>query len=464
MPARHEAYDPRTARLLEFRSNVAAFLNGGDSPRAYLERCLATIAEREPDVKAFVTIDVERGRRVADESSARYRAGRPLSPVDGMPVGIKDVFATADFPTQKNSPIYAGWQAKYDCAHVYALRRGGAIILGKTTTTQFAIAGQPATRNPFDTARSAGGSSTGSCAAVGARMLPLASGNQGRGSIVRPAGYNACYALKPTQGAINSGGSDEMIASHTVLGFVGGSLADVWETAHFVANAIGGDRGFPGLFGEAALAPAAKPARVIKLETAGWAATDAASKAAFEGLVARLGKVVPVIGRADDQRIEALEQSLAAMPEIILPIIGYDARWPGLFYRDLGRSLLNEEIARYLEPYANASLDDYRAALRRRDALRAQFANIAEIAPLCLAPVQTGPPPPAGENGDPVYGDVTSALGTPAVVLPLLAVAGLPFGVQVMGQAHDDYRLFGWARWIADWARAEARSGRLISI
>ncbi len=372
-----------------------------------------------------------------------------------MPVGIKDIFETADMPTQKNSPIYKDWQGKVDAAHVYALRRGGAVILGKTATTQFATAGQPETRNPYDTTRSAGGSSTGSCAAVGARMLPCASGNQGRGSIVRPAGYNACYAHKPTQGAINSGGSDTMIAFHTVLGFIGGSLADVWETGHYVANTIGGDKGFPGLYGEAALAPSEKPGRIVKLQTAAWAATDERCKAEFERFAAALGKAVPVIGRADDPRIEAFEQALSGMLDIILPLVGLDSRWPGLFYRDLGKGLLNDEIVGYLRPYEHAPLDVYREALRRRDELRVHFAGIRDIAPVFISPVQVGPPPPAGQNGDPAYGDVTAALGTPAVVLPLLAVDELPFGVQALGQAHDDYRLFGWSRWIADWARSD---------
>jgi Asp-tRNA(Asn)/Glu-tRNA(Gln) amidotransferase A subunit family amidase len=445
-------YDPAESRLLEFCAHSRAFVDGADNPRNYLERCLAKISEREPAVKAFVCMNIEGARNAADAATARYRAGRPLSPVDGMPFGVKDIFETADMPTQMNSPIYQGWHSHRDAAHVYALRRGGAVIVGKTTTTEFAIAGAPPTRNPFDSTRTAGGSSSGSCAAVGACMLPVASGNQGRGSIVRPAGYCAVYGFKPTQGALNSGGGHAFMPAHTVLGLVGGSLRDVWETAYWIAATIGGERGYPGLFGEAALAAAEKPRCVVKLQTAGWAVTDEESKTTFERFAAELGRELPVLGRAEDPRIEELEQALVRIPEIMFPILGYEMRWPGLFYRDLGNNLLNTEIVGHLLPYENMTLDQYRVALRRRDELRALFAKFRALSAVCIAPVQVGPPPEGANIGDPVYGDVTSLIGSPAVVLPLLAVGGLPFGVQVMGHPHEDHRLFGWARWIADWA------------
>ncbi len=445
------AYDPKTNHLLEFRAHSQAFVDGTDSPRDYLERCLATISEREPAVKAFVCLNIEGARQAADAAAKRYRAGRPLSPVDGMPFGVKDVFETADMPTQMNSPIYKDWQSRRDAAHVYALRRGGAVIVGKTTTTEFAIAGAPPTRNPFDDTRTAGGSSAGSCAAVGACMLPVASGNQGRGSIVRPAGYCGVYGFKPTQGALNSGGGHAFMPSHTVLGLVGGTLRDVWETAHWIAATVGGERGYPGLFGEAALAAAEKPSCIVKLQTAGWAVTGEESKETFERFATELGRELPVLGRADDPRIEELEQTLVRIPEIMFPILGYEMRWPGLPYRDLGNNLLNADIVGHLTPYENMTLEEYRDALRRRDELRTLFAKFRAVSAVCIAPVQPGPPPEGANVGNPVYGDVTSLIGSPAVVLPLLAVDGLPFGIQVMGHQHEDGRLFGWAGWIADW-------------
>ena len=181
-------YDPKPANLLKFYDAMAAFKEEADTPIGYLERCLETIYNREPEVQAFVVMNIDGARQAANESTARYKANRPLSLVDGMPVCIKDLFETADMPTQMNSPIYAGWQSKRDAAHVYALRRGGAVIVGKTVTTEFGQATPGPTRNPFDPTRTPGGSSSGTSAAVGAAMVPAGEGGEGGGAVQRPPG------------------------------------------------------------------------------------------------------------------------------------------------------------------------------------------------------------------------------------------------------------------------------------
>ena len=126
------AYDPRATHMATFHDAIPNFLDGSDTPRHYLERCLETIELREPDIKAFVVTNKKGARRAADESTRRYETNRTLSLVDGMPVCIKDLYETADMPTQMNSPVYAGWESHRDAAHVYALRKGGAAIVGKT--------------------------------------------------------------------------------------------------------------------------------------------------------------------------------------------------------------------------------------------------------------------------------------------------------------------------------------------
>src|SRR3954468_9234962 len=125
--------------IVSFAQAVEDFRAGRDTPRSFLERCIANIEAREKRVKAFVTLNLDAARLAADESTMRYRRGRPLSMVDGCPVGIKDIMATADMPTQMNSPVFKGWQSGQDAACVQALREGGAIIFGKTVTTEFAI-------------------------------------------------------------------------------------------------------------------------------------------------------------------------------------------------------------------------------------------------------------------------------------------------------------------------------------
>jgi hypothetical protein len=173
-------YDPSTFKALTFHDAAARFRDGVDTPRAYLERCLATIDEREPVVKAFAALNETGAREAADASALRWKAGRPLSLIDGMPVGIKDLLETKDMPTQMGCEAYRGNFPKRDNAAVWALRQAGAVILGKTATAELGGAHPPATTNPFDPARTAGGSSSGSAAAVAARMIPAAHRHAGR--------------------------------------------------------------------------------------------------------------------------------------------------------------------------------------------------------------------------------------------------------------------------------------------
>ena len=178
-----------TARALSFRDTVPAFMAGSDTPRAYLERCLETIAAREPVVRAWVVTNESGAREAADASTQRWRAGRPLSPIDGMPIGIKDLLETRDMPTRMGCPVYRGKFPRRDNAAVWALRQAGAIVLGKAVTTELGGAHPGPTTNPFDQRRTPGGSSSSSAAAVGAGMVPAALGTQVGGSVIRPASY-----------------------------------------------------------------------------------------------------------------------------------------------------------------------------------------------------------------------------------------------------------------------------------
>ena len=176
---------------------------------------------------------MQRARDAADQAGARYKAGRPLGPVDGMPVGIKDLIETYDMPTEFGSELFRGHQPMTDAATVRALRQGGAVLVGKTVTVCFG-GGDPArTRNPFDTRRTPGGSSSGTAAAVASGMLPAALGTHARGSTIRPASFCGVYALKPTFGAINRQGSFSMAYSMDHVGVFAGTLSDMWRTARY---------------------------------------------------------------------------------------------------------------------------------------------------------------------------------------------------------------------------------------
>src|SRR5215469_16069509 len=280
----------------------AAFRSGTDSPRAFLERCLARLDEWEGRIHAFVSTNVPAAREAADRSSERWRAGRPLSAIDGMPLGVKDIMETADMPTQQGSPLFTGWRSVRDGAAVAAAREAGAVILGKTVTTEFAATEPGPTRNPWDTARTPGGSSSGSAAAVAAGIVPAALGTQVIGSIIRPASFCGCFGFKPSVGAINRGGSHDYL-SQSCMGVLAATLEDAWQVTSEIAARAGGDPGYPGLVGPLRVPPAAKPQRLVFLETAGWKVASAEAKQALQESMALLARngIVIVTRRSDGQ-------------------------------------------------------------------------------------------------------------------------------------------------------------------
>ena len=446
---RQSGYDPRTHELLSFHDRIPAFEEGTDSPRDYLERCLETIETLEGAVKAFAAMNVEGARAAADASTARYKEGRPRSLVDGMPFGVKDLYETVDMPTQMNSPKYAGWQGNRDSAHVFAMRQGGAVILGKTTTTEFGAGAPPPTRNPFDTLKTAGGSSSGSSAAVGARMLPAASGSQVRGSIVRPAGYCANFALKPSYGALNRGGAHALAPSQSVLGIHAGTLEDCWRTAFYISNTAGGDPGTPGLLGDPVLGPAEKPSRLIRLDTAGWEGTTDTTQAAFEAYLREVADSgVEIISRVDDEAVEALEEALLKIPDLLPGLLGFEAKWPMADYESTSPGVLGDKMQRMLQSGLSVTIEQYRELLSIRAEIRAAQDALRGRADGFLLLCSQDSPPDYPEIGHTVYGDVSSTLAAPAFVLPVLAVEGLPVGVQHMGWPGDDYVLARRSRWL----------------
>jgi Asp-tRNA(Asn)/Glu-tRNA(Gln) amidotransferase A subunit family amidase len=446
------SYDPRTQPRLSFNAATKAFRDGRDTPRAFLERCIATLERREPEVQAFVCTNLPGARAAADASSARYRAGRPLSVVDGLPLGIKDVFETEDMPTQMNSPAFSGWHTGRDAAHVYVLRRGGALMLGKTVTTEFAQGAPGPSRNPFDASRTPGGSSSGSAAAVGAGMVPVATGSQARGSIIRPASYCANYALKPTFGALNSQGTLGLGApSQCVVGVHAATLEDCWTTAFYIASTAGGDPGYPGLSGELELRSGRKLDRVIRLDTLGWEGTEPATRETFEGFLRRLEALgVAVLTRHDDERIEAFERALRGIPDFMWPIFLWEMRWPGRVARDRGAHLISKVVLERIERAERMTIDEYRGAVAKREGLRTSYSTISGLADACVTLCSQGAAPIGMPVGNPVFADISSNLLGPAIALPLLAVEDLPLGVQLVGLPDGDFKLAQHAQWLSN--------------
>lgn len=453
-------YDPREFKARTWHDQLPRFREALDTPRAYLERCLETIATREPTVKAFVSLNETGARAAADASSARWKAGKPLSPIDGLPIAIKDLLETKDMPTEMGCEAYRGNFPKRDNAAVWALRAAGAVIVGKTVTAELGGSHPGPTTNPFDPARTPGGSSSGSAAAVAARMVPAAIGTQVGGSIIRPAAYCGNVALKPTQGAINRG--ERQATSMSSHGVHAGCIEDVWQIAIEIASRAGGDRGCPGLYGPPRPPAAVKPQRLVVLETEGWPEIDAATRSAFESIIGRLRQAdIDILRRGDDPAIEALERAIGDARRIGNAITAWENRWSI-------RNLV-DQFPEGVSPRAKATLaaseamtpDDYRELLVQRAIAQQRHAAIGPLADAaillsCPGPAPLWPGDVAGQpleprpTGDSVFNMPTSMLFAPALTMPLMSVAGMPVGAQLMGQQHEDARIAASARWLIE--------------
>ncbi len=453
-------YDPRTFKARSFHDAVPAFGDGTDTPRAYLERCLEAIAQREQEVKAYAALNEDGARAAADASGERYKDGRPLSAIDGMPVSIKDLLETKDMPTQMGCEAYAGNFPKNDNAAVWALRQAGAVVLGKTVTAELGGTHPGLTTNPFDPTRTPGGSSSGSAAAVAAGMVPAAIGTQVGGSIIRPAAYCGNVALKPTQGGINRG--ERQATSMSTHGVHAGCIEDMWQTAIEIARRAGGDRGCLGLFGPDTPPAPVKPERLIVLETAGWEILDNASKTAFEGLLENLQQAgVALLRRKGHLLVEKLEQAIVEAPAICNTITRWENRWGHRNLVDQKGEFVSDRLKAGLAQAEAMSPDDYRAALLAREAAQSCHEAVGLLAdaaitlscpgPAPLWPGDTqGQPLAARPTGDAIFNTPTSMLFAPCVSMPLLSVGGMPVGVQVMGQQHQDARMTAIARWMLE--------------
>jgi Asp-tRNA(Asn)/Glu-tRNA(Gln) amidotransferase A subunit family amidase len=429
----------------------AVFPTGRDAPNDYLERCLATIAELEPQIGAFVHLNEASAREAAARSAERWRAFSPLSLIDGMPVGIKDIIETIDMPTEMGSPLYRGWQSGRDAATVAALREAGAIILGKTVTTEFAATHPAGTRNPWDLERTPGGSSSGSAAAVAVGMLPAALGTQVVGSIIRPASYCGCYGFKPSVGAINRGGSHDGL-SQSSHGALAASLEDAWNLCWAIARRVGGDPGYPGLKGPEVAPGAMQPRALAVLETAGWRSASDEAKQEFTAAVAHIREAgVVILDRHNNPLVADAERVLEGAVPLTRRINAFESRWPLNTYREKNREALSASMLERLAEAEAMTVDDYRRDISKRASIRATYAQLGGLTDGAITLSATGAAPIGLQStGDPVFAAPGSLLGVPAISLPVLKAQDLPLGLQVLGFEQQDAALFTVAAWVRD--------------
>jgi Asp-tRNA(Asn)/Glu-tRNA(Gln) amidotransferase A subunit family amidase len=422
--------------------------NADFSPTAELENCLSRVQRLEPSLSAFAHIDVERARFAAKGSTERWAAGKPLSPLDGIVIGLKDVIETFDMPTGQGSPALALTMTGRDAACVEALRQAGAVILGKCTTTEFAFA-HPfhRTRNPCDPERTPGGSSSGSAVAVAAGFVHAALGTQVLGSTLRPASYCGCLGYKPSLGSISRTGLFDY-QSQGCLGFFGNTLEDLWAIAATIAARAGGE---PGCVALAELDQPLEPKlpnRLALLMPGRWGAASPSAIGSLRAAAERIETAGVEICRSSmDTRIERLENELSTVSERSYALVDWEHRWPVNTYRRQHENSVSETLRARIDAIeATMTLDGYNQLLDWRLALRESYATLMKDFDAVLTLSATAAAPLGHlSTGDVSMNIPASTWGAPAVSLPVLSDQNLPLGLQLIGNFRADRALLSHA-------------------
>ncbi|HEX3864227.1 MAG TPA: amidase [Stellaceae bacterium] len=426
--------DPLT---LSARAAAQAIAAGRLSAETLVSACLERIAAREPIVGAWHYLDADAALAAARHSDA----AEPSGPLHGIPIAVKDLIDTVDMPTSYGSAIYRDHRPDADAACVALARGAGAIVLGKTVTTEFACFTPGKTANPHNPAHTPGGSSSGSAAAVGDGMVPLAFATQTAGSVIRPASFCGCVGYKPSFGLIPRAGVKSLSDNLDTVGTMARDVAD----AAFFAGVLGGRPTLRDL-----AMPDAAP-RFGFYRTPMWDEAEPSTIAAL------------------DRARSALERAGATMVEVAIPqehrgltaaqeaVMGFElARC--LAYERLQRSAeLSPRLGQQIDEGMTVGADAFDAALACTATARASLNGFFGACDALLTPAAPGEAPPGlGYTGNPVFNRMWTLLGTPCVTLPAAwGSTGLPTGIQLVGRIGDDTRLMRAAMW-AERALADA--------
>lgn len=441
-----DAPEAMALSALEAAERISA---GELSAEEYTGACLDRIAAVEDRVHAFAHLDPDAALEQARALDERRRNGGPLGPLHGVPVAVKDIFDTADYPTECGSQILRGRRPMRDSTAVARLREAGAVIIGKTVTTEFAYYHPGPTRNPHDPERTPGGSSSGSAAAVAAGMVPLAIGSQTNGSVIRPAAFCGVYGCKPTHGTISRHGA--LLLSQTLdhVGTFARSIADTALILQVLAGYDPDDADTRALaapdFLDMARDEPTLPPRFAFVRTPVWTKAGAETREAFERFVGALDRQAQVIelpdsfaAAWDDHRtIMAVD-----MAHNLRPIVerGGEAG-ASQALREIVAEGGRTNALRYLEARANA------------ERYAADLAGIFEEFDAVITPATPGVAPKGEATGSPMFCSLWTMTGLPALTLPLLTGEGrLPLGFQIVGRRGDDARLLRTANWLVQWA------------
>ncbi len=431
-------------------TEAAAAIRSGDiSSESLVRGCLERIAEREAEVGAWIHLDESNALAQAKARDESLSAGKPPKSLHGIPVGIKDIYDTADMPTQLGSPLHQGRQPDADSGVVELLRDAGAVILGKTVTTEFALNHPGKTRNPHDPNRTPGGSSSGSAAGVADYMVPLSVGSQTVGSMIRPGSFCGAFAYKPTFGSITRRGMKLLCRWLDHVGVYARSVEDLALIGDAVMVNDPEDEDMLAHPGRDLVAGLEKldgfpPERLAFVRSPLWDQAEEDAKRAYEDYVRGLGNIIgeldlpPEFDRALEDHHIILNANLAAV-----------------FRREHEQTpehlsdKLKSRIAQGIPLAAAEFVDATNRADERRRLLDRLFADYDAV----LTPSAPGEAPAdLTTTGNAAFNAIWTQCGVPAVNVPLLKGAnGMPLGVQVVAPRGEDANALAVSRWL--WQR-----------
>ena len=400
--------------------------------------CLNRLNSREDDIQAWSYINAEHALEQAKKADKYRNEGGSLGPLHGVPIGIKDVIDTEDMPTENGSPIYEGRRPQKDALCIAALRRAGAIIFGKTVTTEFANINPSKTRNPHNIQHSPGGSSAGSGASVADFHVPVALGTQTGGSVIRPASFNGVFGLKPTLGLIPRSGM--LLQSHTLdtIGIYGRTLEDLALVLDSISipdpNDAHSYRGSIGSVQAEHSKTSKHQPKFAFLETPAWNEGNLASKKAIL-------KTTEILGQ--NCKKETLPDPFNKIIDLHATVFSSENAYYYGQYLISHPNLLSKKLRHRLESTRNALASDYLTALEARNVIYNSVETLLENydAIICLS--APGPAPHGFETtGSAVFNGLWTYLGVPCISLPLLTVEGLPQGIQLVGKRGEEGKLF----------------------
>ncbi len=427
-------------------SQAAAAIRAGKmTSEELVSACLDHIAAIEDRVGAWAHLDPDLALQQARDADLARQEGRALGPLHGVPVGVKDIFETTDMPTEDGTVLHVGRQAGQDATAVAMVREAGAVIMGKTVTTELAVIAPGKTRNPHDPERTAGGSSSGSAAAVAAYMVPLAVGTQTNGSIIRPASYCGVVGYKPTHGLISR---HRVLQQSRLLDQVGVFARTIEDAALIAEQLMAFDdrdpdmrpRARPNLIEMVADQPPVPP-RLAFVKTPVWDHADEDTRRAFTELVEHLGEHVGPF------ELPEMFNDAVTWHRMIM-----EADVARSFEREYarGKDRLSATLREMIERGQKVLAVDYNRAVDQIPVLNSMLDALFDWCDAILTPAATGEAPIGLEStGSPIFCTIWTLCGTPAICLPILqGPHGMPMGVQVVGPRGDDARLLRTARWL----------------